>query len=69
MPPKKIEGLGTVERVEVIVSETSTSKIVETTDGKKLNIETSLPDVRKGHKGILLDLGDGPVFIREPYGG
>jgi len=67
MTSKHIEGLGTVEDVEVIVDETATSKIVRTDDGEKVNVETHLPEVRKGHKGLLLDLGDRIVFIREPY--
>jgi hypothetical protein len=67
MTAKHIDGLGTIEDVEVIVDETATSKIVRTSDGRTVNIETSLPDVRKGHKGKLIDVGNGPVFVREPY--
>ena len=58
-----------VVECEVIVKETATDLIVRTEYGEKVNILTSLPDVRKGHKGKLLTIGGRTVFIREPYGG
>ena len=54
---------------KVIVKETATDYIVETEDGQKINIMTTLPDVRVGHKGKLLTMDGRTVFIREPYGG
>ena len=69
MTKKDIEDLVTIEDCTVIVNETATSKIVETSVGKKVNVETPLPDVRKGHKGILIEIDGKTTFVREPYGG
>ncbi len=54
---------------EVIVKETASDLIVRTQDGQNINMQTALPDVRKGHKGKIITVDGKSIFIREPYGG
>lgn len=54
-------------RCTVIHKESATGYIVELEDGTKVNIETSLPDVDVGIRGMLLTMGGRTQFIREPY--
>jgi len=54
---------------EVVHTETPGDLIVRTSDGRNVNIETTLPDVTPGRKGKLVTIDGKTIFIREPYGG
>jgi hypothetical protein len=69
MPDAEKETFFGAINCKVVEKSTETDYVVETEDGAKISISTHLPDIRVGHKGIVLVIGEKSMFVREPYGG